>query len=77
MSLGCPVVAFNCDFGPREIIEHGINGLLVAQGDIDALSISLFQLAHDEVLRRQFAESGMGRIGDFAINTISTRWLAA
>lgn len=29
MSLGCACIAMNCKFGPAEIINHGINGLLL------------------------------------------------
>ncbi len=37
-SLGTPVVAFDCKGGVTEIIEEGINGLSVKNGDIQALA---------------------------------------
>ena len=58
MSLGCPVIAVDCDFGPREIIKHGENGLLIPQGNSKLLSASIKQLANDEVLRNRFATRG-------------------
>jgi glycosyltransferase involved in cell wall biosynthesis len=36
-SLGTPVVAFACPGGITEIIEEGINGISVMNGDVDAL----------------------------------------
>lgn len=35
ITLGTPVVAFDCPSGPREIIEEGVNGYLVRYKDID------------------------------------------
>jgi N-acetylgalactosamine-N,N'-diacetylbacillosaminyl-diphospho-undecaprenol 4-alpha-N-acetylgalactosaminyltransferase len=36
-SLACetPVVAFDCSSGPREMIQHKENGLLVANQDVE------------------------------------------
>jgi glycosyltransferase involved in cell wall biosynthesis len=37
ISVGTPVVAFDCPHGPREIIVEGINGYLVSMGDMNTL----------------------------------------
>lgn len=38
MAARLPVVAFDCPYGPRDIIRDGVNGYLVAQGDETAFS---------------------------------------
>lgn len=43
MAFGTPVVAFDCDYGPREIIIPNVNGLLVEEGNIPALSEAILQ----------------------------------
>ncbi|MGL4860550.1 MAG: glycosyltransferase [Enterobacteriaceae bacterium] len=38
LSQACPVVAFNCQYGPNEIIENGYNGYLLPEGNISDLA---------------------------------------
>ncbi len=46
-AFGTPVVAFDCDFGPSEIIIDGVNGFLVPQNDIPGLAQAILRaLAH-------------------------------
>ncbi len=49
LTLGTPVVAFDCPSGPAEIIENGKNGYLV-----EYLNIEAFKDAVLRVLRREF-----------------------
>lgn len=41
LTLGTPVVAFDCETGPAEIIKDGVNGYLVPLGDEKAFARSL------------------------------------
>jgi len=51
-SLGTPVVAFACPGGITEIIEEGINGASVKNGDVDALVETI-----DRVVKEGFKDS--------------------
>ncbi len=42
-TFGVPVVAFDCDFGPAEIIVEGVNGYLVPQNDIRGLADAILR----------------------------------
>ena len=57
MALGRPVVATRCPGGAREMIEHGVNGLLVPQDDSAALSAALLRLLGDSDLARTLASN--------------------
>jgi len=56
LSLGCPVLAFACPGGINELIEQGINGLVIPLGDIDALAKELDRGAYLEFDRHRIRE---------------------
>ena len=70
MSLGVPSVATRCPTGPEEIIEDGVNGVLVAPGDEKALAEAMRQLLLDEDLRKRLGGAGEKRARDFRVETI-------
>jgi glycosyltransferase involved in cell wall biosynthesis len=44
--------------GCREIVEHGVNGLLVPPRDASALADAIAQLAADAAMRRRMGQAG-------------------
>ena len=53
MSCGLPVVAFDCENGPRNIISDGENGFLISPFDVEAYANQLIQLIQDADLRQK------------------------
>src|SRR6185503_11005290 len=51
MSSGLAVVAFTAPAGPREIITDDVDGILVDDGDIDAMADALRRVMTDGALR--------------------------
>lgn len=48
ITLGTPVIAFDCPSGPREIIEEGVNGCLVEYFNIKELSLKISEVLMTE-----------------------------
>jgi glycosyltransferase involved in cell wall biosynthesis len=53
MACGLPIVSFDCPTGPRAIVTHGSDGLLVGNGDIAGLATAISELITDDARRRE------------------------
>jgi len=71
MACGAPVVATDCPYGPREIIEDGKNGILVAPESERALAEGILRVLRDEELRKRLRRSGRARSLDFDAEVIA------
>jgi len=60
-SCGRAIVATDVP-GCREIVEHGINGLLVPPKDVNSLAEAMFKLAKDPGLRLQMGQNGRKKV---------------
>ena len=56
-SFGLPVVSFDCDCGPSDILRHEQDGLLVAKEDVRALAAALDRLMSNDSERESFGQS--------------------
>jgi glycosyltransferase involved in cell wall biosynthesis len=70
MAAGTPVVA-TASVGTRDIIEHGVTGLLVERHDPVAVADALEQVLHDDVRRTQYAEAARQRAARFGIAPVT------
>ena len=76
MASGLPVVAFNCAFGPAEMISHGENGLLIDDGNVAALADALDTLMDNGALRARLGAAARAGAGRFALDRIIAQWEA-
>ena len=74
MACGLPVVSFACPCGPKDIIKDGENGLLVENGNVEALADSLIRLMEDDALRHRMAANGIKNVQRFSIDYIAVCW---
>jgi glycosyltransferase involved in cell wall biosynthesis len=74
MSKGLPVVAFDCPTGPAEVVEHGRSGLLVPNGDVEALAAAILELIEDEARRHAYGAAAAQRAEAFSLPAVGARW---
>lgn len=74
MACGLPVVSFDCPCGPKDIVSHDEDGLLVPSGDIDKLANAMSQLMDSYELRHQMAKNAICNVRRFQIDEIADRW---
>jgi glycosyltransferase involved in cell wall biosynthesis len=74
MSHGLPVISFDCETGPGEIIRHGVDGLLVPPQDIKALAEAMAMLMGDDELRQQLGAGAVETRLRYALPTIEAQW---
>ena len=74
MSCGVPCVAFDCPHGPRHIIRHLKDGILVDYLNIQALADGICRLIEDESLRRQLGANARNNILRFSKDKIMKKW---
>jgi glycosyltransferase involved in cell wall biosynthesis len=71
MACGTAVVTTDCPFGPGEIIEDGVNGLLVKPGNKEALATGIIKVLSNPELQAQFINQGKIRAQDFETKKIT------
>lgn len=74
MAHGLPAVSFDCDTGPRDIIRHEVDGLLVPPGNADALAQALGCLMQDEQLRQRYASRAFEVRERFSMGRVAGMW---
>lgn len=74
LASGCPAVSFDCDTGPRDIIRHEMDGLLVPPGDVEALGAAMARLMENEMLRNLFSAAAVEARERFSIQRIGAMW---
>ena len=74
LTYGLPSVSFDCPHGPRDIVHHGIDGLLVPAEDIDGLATALKQLMLDDEQRESMAIRAVEARDNYSMERIHGYW---
>lgn len=76
-AYGVPIISFDCDTGPAEIIKHGETGWLCEARNVSELSKYISKAVHcfnDETNYEKFSVYATEGIKRFSVNVIVDKW---
>ena len=74
VAAGIPVVAFDVDVGPREIIQNGKNGFLIEDRNIDLMIKKIDELLSNDEIRKNFGANALESVKKFYGKKIISLW---
>jgi len=74
-AYGLPIVSFDCETGPREIVRDGIDGILVPPNNEDMLATNILDLINNESKRFSFGLNSQQNIKDYSPEIFFKSWL--
>ena len=74
MACGVPTVCFDFLCGPRDIIANGINGIVVPEGDLQALATAMQQLMERPEQLQHLSDQAKRISEEYSQEVIMKRW---
>ncbi len=75
MAYGLPVVSFDYKCGPKDIIQDGVNGLLVKDGDIEGLANAMMRLMDNEEERKVMGRNARRVTETYSEEKVMKKWV--
>ncbi len=70
-----PLISYDINYGPKEIIENGVNGYLVESGNIDLLSEKISEFIDNADKRRIMSNMAYISLNRFDERNITNQWI--
>lgn len=73
LAFGLPIVSFDCEAGPAEILEN-TGSVLVTNGDTDFFASSLIELMNDDTKRKNISLKSKKKSENYQVENIINQW---
>lgn len=74
MACGLPVISFDCENGPRNIITNECDGILVKAFDVNEYANQIVRLISDKDLRTTMGKSAQETSRQYELGNIAKKW---
>ena len=74
MACGLPVVSFDCENGPRNIITNNQDGILVKAFDVDDYAHQIMRLITDDDMRNRMGRMAQKTSSNYDLDHIAGQW---
>lgn len=75
MSMGCIVVSYDCPTGPAELIDDGINGFIIPNGDKDKMKDKCIEILQGNIDLNEISNNAINFSKKFYPEKIGMLWL--
>lgn len=77
MEFGCACISSNCAYGPSEIIDDKVDGILYDVGNTLSLSKAIKELVDSKETITRLASNAKKKASFYSIESVSNKWLDA
>lgn len=74
MSCGLPVVAFDCPYGPADIVTDGVDGFLIRHRSLEDFADKVSLLMDNQELRRKMGTAGIASSRRYEASNVMPLW---
>lgn len=75
MAVGLPCVAFSCSPGPRSIVSHHQNGILVEKDNVLKLAEAICYMIENNLIREEYAVQAQIDAARYRVENIMQKWI--
>jgi glycosyltransferase involved in cell wall biosynthesis len=75
MACGVPCICFDCPSGPRDIVDDGLTGHLLREGDIDGFVVALRDLAKNPSQRKKLGRRARISVNKFKSEIVNKQFI--
>ncbi|NHN26148.1 glycosyltransferase family 4 protein [Flavobacterium jejuense] len=74
LSIGLPIVSYDCPTGPKNIIKNKEDGFLVENNNKDEFAISIFALIENPILKSEMGKNAKKNVKRFSNENVMKIW---
>ncbi|MBQ9273480.1 MAG: glycosyltransferase [Succinivibrio sp.] len=74
LSVGTPVIAFDCRYGPSEMVKDGVNGYLIPPGDTRTLADKTALFLKDRHLQKKMQKAAPKSVAHHSPGQVAAQW---